>query len=106
MNVALNTITHPPININTNYKWFFLFYHTECTKIIYYSNGEKKSYEDAEKYCHSMNSKMLTYGSTIVDAAEKCKMSGFAWLSKPWIKYRGLIYIKKKFTNIHQHGNN
>ena len=48
---------------------------------------------------------MLTYGSNIVDAAEECKMSGFAWLSKPWIKYRGLFYIQIYFTNIHQHGN-
>jgi hypothetical protein len=84
----------------------FFFYFTECTKIIYYSNGEIKSYDDGEKYCKSINSEMLTYGSTIVVAAEKCKMNGFAWLSKPWIKYRGFIYIKIYFTHNNQHGNN
>ena len=71
----------------------YFFYHTECTKNIYYSNAVKKSYDDAEKYCDSINSTMLSYGSNIVDAAETCKMSGFAWLGKPWIKNRGLIYI-------------
>ena len=70
-----------------------LLYHTECANIIYYSNGETKSYDDAEKYCNSIDSTMLSYGSNIVDAAEECKMTGFAWLGKPWIKYRGLIYM-------------